>query len=136
MSHELEFVNGQAQMAYAKRNEMDVPWHGLGVAVDSDLTPLQMLEAAGLDWKVNTVPCFTMIDDKRVKIGKQALVRDRDNKIVFSQRLTGGADQVVSGQGPLSLTIGYAPGVRLYWRGQLVDLAPHAKGDVARLVLE
>jgi len=82
MSHELEFVNGQAQMAYAKRNEMDVPWHGLGVAVDSDLTPLQMLEAAGLDWKVNTVPCFTMIDDKRVKIGKQALVRDRDNKIL------------------------------------------------------
>ena len=82
MSHELEMINGQASMAYAKRNEMDVPWHGLGVAVDGDLTPLQMLEAAGLDWRVNTQPCFTMIDDKRVKIGKQALVRDRDNKIL------------------------------------------------------
>ena len=82
MSHELEFVNGQAQMAYAKRTEMDVPWHGLGVAVDGDLTPLQMLEAAGLDWRVNTQPCFTMIDDKRVKIGKQALIRDRDNKVL------------------------------------------------------
>lgn len=63
-------------------------------------------------------------------------VRDRDNKVVFSQRLAGGAEQAVSGQGPLSLTIGYAPGVRLFWRGQPVDLAPHTKGDVARLVLE
>lgn len=63
-------------------------------------------------------------------------VRDRDNKIVFSQRLASGTEQAVSGQGPLSLTIGYAPGVRLFWRGQPVDLAPHSKGDVARLVLE
>ena len=78
MAHELEMVNGQASMAYAG----DVPWHGLGVKVSNDLTPQQMLEAAGLDWKVNTQPCFTMIDDKRVKIGKQALVRDRDGKIL------------------------------------------------------
>lgn len=63
-------------------------------------------------------------------------VRDRDNKVAFSQRLASGAEQIVSGQGPLSLTIGYAPGVRLFWRGQPVDLAPHTKGDVARLVLE
>lgn len=63
-------------------------------------------------------------------------VRDRDNKVVFSQRLANGAEQAVAGQGPLSLTIGYAPGVRLFWRGQPVDLAPHTKGDVARLVLE
>lgn len=63
-------------------------------------------------------------------------VRDRDNKVVFSQRQAAGGEQAVSGQGPLSLTIGYAPGVRLFWRGQPVDLAPHTRGDVARLVLE
>ena len=63
-------------------------------------------------------------------------VRDRDNKVVFSQKLGGGAEQMESGNGPLSLVIGYAPGVRLFWRGQPVDLAPHTKGDVARLVLE
>lgn len=78
MSHELEFVNGQASMAYTG----DVPWHGLGVKVSNDLTPAQMLEAAGLDWRVNTQPCFTMIDDKRVKINKQALIRDRDGEIL------------------------------------------------------
>lgn len=63
-------------------------------------------------------------------------VRDRDNKVVFSQRLAAGTEQTLSGQGPLSLTIGYAPGVRVFWQGQAVDLAPHTKGDVARLVLE
>ena len=63
-------------------------------------------------------------------------VRDRDNKVLFSQRAPAGAEQSVGGQGPLTLVIGNAPGVRLFWRGQVVDLVPHTKGDVARLVLE
>lgn len=63
-------------------------------------------------------------------------VRDRDNKQIFSQRVAAGREQALSGQGPLSLVIGYAPGVRLFWHGQPVDLAPHTRGEVARLVLE
>lgn len=63
-------------------------------------------------------------------------VRDRDNRIVFSQRVAGGREETLSGRGPLSIVVGYAPGVRLFWRNQPVDLAPHTRGDVARLVLE
>jgi len=63
-------------------------------------------------------------------------VRDRDDKVVFSQRSPAASEQSVNAPGPLSLVIGYAPGVKLYWRGQLVDLAPHTRADVARLVLE
>lgn len=63
-------------------------------------------------------------------------VRDRDNRLIFSQRLAAGAEQALAGAAPLSLVIGYAPGVRLFWQGKPVDLAPHTKGDVARLVLE
>lgn len=63
-------------------------------------------------------------------------VRDRDDNILFSQRLIAGAEQVVEGRGPLSVTIGYAPGVKLQHRGQVVNLEPHTRGDVARLVLE
>ena len=63
-------------------------------------------------------------------------VRDRDGKVVLSERFMPGADRAVNGQGPLTLVIGYSPGVKLYWRGELIDLVPHAKGDVARLVLE
>jgi len=63
-------------------------------------------------------------------------VRDRENKTLFSQRLLAPSEQLVSGQGPFNVVVGYAPGVRLYSRGQVVDLEPHTKGDVARLVLE
>ncbi len=63
-------------------------------------------------------------------------VRDRDDKVVFSQRSAAGTEQMVGGAGPLSLVIGNATGVKLFWRGQAIDLAPHTKGEVARLVLE
>jgi cytoskeleton protein RodZ len=63
-------------------------------------------------------------------------IRDRDNKPVFSQRVAPGVTQDLNGQGPFSLVVGYAPGVKVFWHGQQVDLAPHTRGDVARLVLE
>ena len=37
MAHELEIVNGQAQMAYVG----DLPWHGLGTKVEAYITPDQ-----------------------------------------------------------------------------------------------
>ena len=45
MSHELE------SMAWAG----EIPWHGLGKRVPHDLTPVQMLHEAGLDWRVEKV---------------------------------------------------------------------------------
>ena len=48
MAHELEIRNGKAQIAYAG----DVPWHGMGTKVDSNLTPAEIQVAAGLDWSV------------------------------------------------------------------------------------
>jgi len=78
MAHELEIINGKAQMAYAGA----VPWHGLGVEVPSDLTPDQMLEAAGLNWTVEKIPAYAKIDGKNVAIGQSALVRSMDNQIL------------------------------------------------------
>lgn len=63
-------------------------------------------------------------------------VRDREETVIFSQRLLAGSQKMVSGHGPLSVVIGYAPGVKLLWRGQPVELEPHTRGEVARLVLE
>jgi phage/plasmid-like protein (TIGR03299 family) len=71
-------VNGKAQMAYAG----DTPWHGLGTKVPADLTPTQMLEAAGLDWSVSKVPAYAKVGGKNVAIGQSALVRSNDNKIL------------------------------------------------------
>lgn len=78
MAHMIEMVDGKAQMAYAG----ELPWHGLGTKVPADLTPVQMLEAAGLDWSVEKIPAFAKVDGKNVNIGQSALVRSSDNKIL------------------------------------------------------
>jgi len=78
MAHEIEMVNGKAQMAYAG----SVPWHGLGCKVPADLTPEQMLEAAGLNWNVEKIPAYAEVAGKQVKIGQSALVRSLDDKIL------------------------------------------------------
>lgn len=78
MAHELEFVDGKAQMAYVGA----VPWHGLGVEVSADLTPDQMLGVAGLDWTVRKVPAYAEINGNNIAIGRSALVRSRDNSIL------------------------------------------------------
>lgn len=56
MAHELEIVNGEAQMAYTN----EVPWHGLGFRVDGDTikSAKQMMKAAKIDWLVEKTPVF------------------------------------------------------------------------------
>jgi phage/plasmid-like protein (TIGR03299 family) len=78
MAHLIEEINGKAQMAYAG----DVPWHGLGVKVPADLTPEQMLEAAGLNWGVYKVPAFAKVNGVNVDVNRSALVRDLDDKVL------------------------------------------------------
>ena len=76
MSHELEIVNGEAQMAYVG----DVPWHGLGTKVDRELTPDQFQKVAGLDWTVEKQPLVTATGIP-IK-NKQALIRSSDNTVL------------------------------------------------------
>ncbi len=90
MAHMIEEYNGKTLMAYAG----EVPWHGLGKKVPADLTPEQMLEAAGLDWHVDKVPAFIKVKETKGRgknavtvevdkpIGQSALVRDMDGKIL------------------------------------------------------
>lgn len=98
-------------------------------AATANVSPVAAVTASA---SVPNAPQMRFVFDKESWLE----VRDRDNKQIFSQRVTSGTEQTLSGQGPLSLVIGYAPGVRVFWRGQPVDLAPHTRGDVARLVLE
>ena len=72
MAHEVE------TMAYAGQ----VPWHGLGVPVSNDLTPVQMMDKAELNWKVREVESFIEFDGKRMPTGQKSLVRETDGKIL------------------------------------------------------
>lgn len=74
----IEVINGKAQMAYAG----ETPWHGLGARVPADLTPEQMLDAAGLNWRVEKAPTFAVVNDDVIDTGRYALVRDLDKRVI------------------------------------------------------
>ena len=63
-------------------------------------------------------------------------VKQADGRILLSQMNRGGSEQEVGGTPPFDVVIGNAPSVRLFYNGQSVDLRPHYKVDVARLILE
>lgn len=62
--------------------------------------------------------------------------RDRSGMVVFSQMNKAGSEQVVKGEGPLSLVVGNARHVRVSYQGAPIDLGPHTRLDVARLTLK
>jgi phage/plasmid-like protein (TIGR03299 family) len=72
MAHNVE------TMAYAG----EVPWHGLGVPVSNDLTPVQMMEKAGLNWTVDQIDSYVTVGDKQIPTGMKSLVRSSDNKVL------------------------------------------------------
>ena len=65
-------------MAYAG----ELPWHGLGTEVSNDLTPVQMMQKAGVDWKVHEVESFIEFNGERKKTGQKSLVRETDGRIL------------------------------------------------------
>jgi len=80
MAHMLEMTDTGAAMAYAETGGL--PWHGLGVPVRDDMSPVEMMEAAKLDWSVEKKDVF--FKDKSGKYrkagNKQALVRSSDGR--------------------------------------------------------
>lgn len=77
MSHNVD------TMAYAG----EVPWHGLGVPVSNDLTPQEMQQAAGVDWKVEKIPDYNYLKGADgIPVlqpnGRFTLVRETDSQIL------------------------------------------------------
>jgi cytoskeleton protein RodZ len=63
-------------------------------------------------------------------------VKDHDGKLLMSQVNPAGSEQSIDGAPPFTLTIGHAGGVKLYYKGKPVDLAPSTNVDVAHVTLE
>ena len=85
MAHQVE------TMAYAGK----VPWHGLGRAVSSEMTPDEMVDAAGLNWTVSKRPAYTTANPSVTNLfnptesseflfvpDQHFLVRDSDNSVL------------------------------------------------------
>lgn len=60
----------------------EVPWHGLGEKVSNDLTPVQMMQKAGVDWEVHEVESFIEFDGKKIPTGQKSLVRGTDARVL------------------------------------------------------
>ncbi len=63
-------------------------------------------------------------------------IRDRNGQVLLSQINPAGTERQVQGTPPLSLVVGNATQVAVEYNGKPVDLAPHTRAEVARLVLE
>ena len=79
MAHEIE------TMAWTG----DRPWHGLGVEVGPDMTPEEMMDAAGLTWTVSKRPAYTLdTPEWHEDVGliqapnSYFIVRDSDNRVL------------------------------------------------------
>ena len=86
MAHEIEIRNGIASMFYADK----IPWHGLGQAVEKEVTAAAAIRLAQLDWTCKKQPIYLKgnkdVDGIPV-IGTQvpnqaAVVREEDGKIL------------------------------------------------------
>jgi len=78
MAHEIELVDGKPAIVYVG----DVPWHGLGVRVSEHMSPAEIRAVAQIDWTVAKHPACCVINDEVVDIGRSALVRSSDGRIL------------------------------------------------------
>jgi len=78
MAHEIEIINGKACHVYSG----ELPWHNLGTKVDPGITPKEMMEVAGLDWRVEELPSYVDFNGERVETGMKALVRETDGRVL------------------------------------------------------
>lgn len=72
MSHEIDTI------AYAGK----VPWHSLGRKVSNDLTPEQMMKAAGVDWEVHEAPSYATYNEQTIPTGQKVLIREDTGAIL------------------------------------------------------
>ncbi len=81
MAHQLEIkANGEARMMYAGKP----PWHGLGTAVEKEMTWEGAIRIAGLDrWNVQLVPAGAQnFNGQWVEVpGRKAIMRGMDSQV-------------------------------------------------------
>jgi len=81
MSHDIETM-AHAEVAGSNSLAHQAPWHNLSTPVSNDLTPDQMMEKAQLNWNVNRLRTYALIDNQIVDTERDVLVRSSDHKIL------------------------------------------------------
>lgn len=76
--HMIENINGKDCFAFVGQKA----WHGLGTEVPADISPLEMMQIAGLDWKVEEVDTYYEWKGKKIPDGNKNLIRDIDGQLL------------------------------------------------------
>jgi cytoskeleton protein RodZ len=63
-------------------------------------------------------------------------IKDVSGTTIFSRLNAAGTERVIKGTPPLTVVVGNAHGVKLTYRDKAIDLGPHTRVDVARIMLE
>lgn len=63
-------------------------------------------------------------------------VKDKHGQTLMAQLNAQGSERYVRGEPPFTLLVGNSGGVRLTYKGKIIDLAPHSSAQVAHLTLE
>lgn len=63
-------------------------------------------------------------------------VRDRSERVLFSQLNPAGSQHALQARPPLTVVVGNATGVKISYNGKPFDLAPHTRVEVARFTLD
>lgn len=60
----------------------EVPWHGLGHRVSNNLTPVEMMKAAGANWEVHEIESHVEFGGERISTGQKSLVRGDTKRVL------------------------------------------------------
>lgn len=101
-------------------------------------TDKAILPIEGLALKKSGEPVSEALHDLRFVFNGESWVEVRDGtgNVVLSRTNAAGTERRVLGNPPFSLVIGNSKKVQLTYNGKVIDLAPHATEDVARLRVE
>jgi phage/plasmid-like protein (TIGR03299 family) len=85
MAHNLNYANGKYAFA-----STEPAWHGLGTIVDKPMTAEEAIKYAGLDYTVEKLQNFVMLDGKPVALENSFSILRTDTKDILYDRATDG----------------------------------------------
>ncbi len=107
------------------------PQHVASPSVEAPVTAASGV-AAGLTHKPSARSTLRMVFDEDSWVE----VKDKNGVVLMSQLGLRGSERGLNREPPFVVTIGHAHGVRLFFKGQQVDLEPYTHIDVAHVTLE
>ncbi len=114
-------ANGPAPAAPAKFPAPTVP--GAPVSAPLVTAPAAVAAVPGVHHLVVSVETASWVEIKS------------EGRSVLSRKFAAGQSQSLDGKGPFTVVIGAAKGARVHYDDKPVDLEPHTKVNVARLIL-